>query len=161
MYIDGDKNYPTLNGTGTEDYIGTAWGQGKFINRFSGCTISDDSLMQWAFYRYHIPDPVFFKTDFKATIQQIGGTQTEKVAQFQLDKAPLIPVSTNESRYYSKDRVVDLSAPNTEKGWTNFYRSDDVSAVAYFYLDKPANNLPAIQAVSMRTKNLERRSTKK
>lgn len=70
MYLDGDKDYPTLNGTGTEDYIGTAWGQGKFINSFTGCTVADDSLLQWAFYRYHIPDPVFFKEACRVTIQQ-------------------------------------------------------------------------------------------
>jgi hypothetical protein len=29
MYIDNDREYPTFNGTGTEDYIGTAWGQGR------------------------------------------------------------------------------------------------------------------------------------
>jgi hypothetical protein len=28
MYLDGDKNLPTIVGTGTEDYISTAWGQG-------------------------------------------------------------------------------------------------------------------------------------
>jgi len=76
MYLDGDTDYPTLNGTGTEDYIGTAWGQGKFISTYTGCSIADDSLLQWAFYRYHIPDPVYFKTDCRVTIQQIGGDGT-------------------------------------------------------------------------------------
>lgn len=160
MYLDGDKNYPTLNGTGTEDYIGTAWGQGKFINKYTGCTIADDSLMQWSFYRYHIPDPIYFKTDFKATIQQIGGAQTEKVARYQLEKAPLIPVTTNDSRLYKKDSVVDLNGLNTQMGWTNFYRRDDVSAVAYFYLDRPVSNLPQIQAVSIRTKDVDRKFPK-
>jgi hypothetical protein len=160
MYIDGDKDYPTLNGTGTEDYIGTAWGQGKFINNYNGCTILDDTLLQWAFYRYHILDPVYFKTDFKATIQQIGGDQTENVAGFQIEKSPLIPVSTNNSRFYKKDSIVDLNTPNTEKGWTNFYRSDDVSATAYFYLDKPFSNLAPIQAVSIRTKDIDRKLSK-
>lgn len=27
FYIDGDKEFPTLSGTGVEDYIGTAWGR--------------------------------------------------------------------------------------------------------------------------------------
>lgn len=34
MYLDGDANFPTIAGTGTEDYIGTAWGQGKFANLY-------------------------------------------------------------------------------------------------------------------------------
>jgi hypothetical protein len=37
---------------------------------------------------------------------------------------------------------------------TNFYRSDDVSATAYFYLDKPENNLPEIQPMEMRTRQM-------
>jgi hypothetical protein len=33
----------------------------------------------------------------------------------------------------------------------NFYRSDDVSATAYFYLGTPSNNLPPLQDVAVRT----------
>ena len=156
IYLDDDKEYPSLNGTGTEDYIGTAWGQGKFINNYTGCTVADDSLLQWAFYRFHIPDPVFFKTGCRVTMQQIGGDGTDSVAAYQKEGAPLIPVSTSESQFhsfYKKDSVVQL-ANATYKGWTNFYRSDDVSAVAYFYLDKPASNLNAIQTVAIRTTGL-------
>jgi len=36
------------------------------------------------------------------------------------------------------------------EGWTNFYRSDDVSAVAYFYLDRPENGLPPLAPVQDR-----------
>ena len=28
VYLDGDTDHPTLQGTGTEDYIGSGWGQG-------------------------------------------------------------------------------------------------------------------------------------
>lgn len=154
MYIDGDKTYPTLNGTGTEDYIATAYGQGKFINNYAGCTIADDSLLQWAFYRFHIPDPIFFKTDCRITIQQLGGDETDKVAEYQQAKAPIIPVTTDNGSihaYYKKDSIVTLDSATKIKGWTNFYRSDDVSATAYFYLDKPVNNLAALQGVKLRT----------
>jgi hypothetical protein len=157
IYLDGDNQYPTLVGTGTEDYIGTAWGQGKFINTYTGCTIADDSLLQWAFYRFHIIDPVFFHNNIRVTIQQIGGDVTEKVAKFQAEKSPLIPVSTNDFRFYKKDSIVDMNNPALLKGWTNFYRSDDVSAVAYFYFDKPGSNLPPIQALAARIKDLERK----
>jgi len=156
MYLDGDKDYPTLNGTGTEDYIGTAWGQGKFINTYSGCSVADDSLLQYAFYRYHIPDPVYFKTDCKVVIQQIGGDGTENVALYQKNNAPLIPVTTDTGKlipYYQKGGATKLD-PSMPKGWTNFYRSDDVSATAYFYLDKPSDNLEALQPVALRTANL-------
>lgn len=157
IYLDGDKDYPTLNGTGTEDYIGTAWGQGKFINNYTGCSIADDTLMQWAFYRFHIPDPVYFKTDCRVTIQQIGGNGTAAVAGYQQKGVPVIPVTTDDGRlhpYYKKDSVVKLDTTSMPVGWTNFYRTDDVSATAYFYLDKPSGNLPAIQPVAIRTVNL-------
>jgi len=36
MYLDGDTEYPTIAGTGTEDYIGTAYGQGKFNHMHQG-----------------------------------------------------------------------------------------------------------------------------
>ena len=98
MYLDGDQEYPTLNGTGTEDFIGSAWGQSKFINQYTGCTIASDSLLQYAFYRYHIPDPVYFKTGCMVALQQIGGAATDSVAVYQKNKAPLIVVSTDNGQ---------------------------------------------------------------
>ena len=44
-----------------------------------------------------------------------------------------------------------LSDPSLPDGHTNFYRSDDVAAVAYFYLDRPENGLPAIAPAAERT----------
>jgi hypothetical protein len=39
--LDGDRpGRPTLVGTGAEDYIGTAWGQGAYVNRFQGAPIA-------------------------------------------------------------------------------------------------------------------------
>lgn len=157
IYLDKDKEYPTLNGTGTEDYIGTAWGQGKFINNYSGCTIASDSLLQWAFYRFHIPDPIYFKTACRATIQQIGGDVTDSVAAYQREGAPLKPVTTDGNgfkKFYEKGKTFNLADTSNGKGWTNFYRSDDVSAVAYFYLDKPVSGLPPIQPIQIRTTKL-------
>ncbi len=157
MFLDDDTNYPTLNGTGTEDYIGTAWGQGKFTNNYSGCLIADDSLLQWCYYRYHIPDPVFFKTGCRVTIQQIGGSATRAVEGYQHANISLIPVTTDNGKinaYYNKDSVVQIDTATMPQGWTNFYRADDVSATAYFYLDKASDSLTALQVVSMRTVNL-------
>ncbi len=37
VYLDGDTNFPTLCGTGTEDYIGDGYGQDRFAHRFTGC----------------------------------------------------------------------------------------------------------------------------
>jgi len=39
--------------------------------------------------------------------------------------------------------------------WTNYYRQDDVCAVAYFYLDSPVNELPPLAPVEKRIENLK------
>jgi len=52
---------------------------------------------------------------------------------------------------YTKDSVVKIDTATMPKGWTNFYRSDDVSATAYFYLNTPSNSLPEIQSAAIRT----------
>lgn len=158
IYTDGDTSLPTLVGSGTEDYIGTAWGQGKFCTRYTGCLISDEANKQWAFFRYHIIDPIFFTTDLKATIQQIGGNEKSKVLALQKEGVPLIPVTIHEvptmHPIYNPQKPADLSDKTLPEGWTNYYRSDDFSATAYFYLDKPENNLPALQSVNIRTAKL-------
>lgn len=161
MYIDGDTEFPTLAGTGTEDYIGTAWGQGKYVNNFTGCTVADDSLKEWAFYRFHLPDPIFFKENICATLQQIGGADLATVAGYQDEGAPLIPVSIDSegllTPIFTPGSPVKLDPKGKLKGWTNFYRSDDVSATAYFYLDKNSSDLPQIQPVNIRVVNLRKR----
>lgn len=157
IYLDDDKNYPSLVGTGTEDYIGTGWGQGQFINNYSGCTIADAKNMQWAYYRYHIPDPVFFQSGCRASIQQIGGDDKQKVQALLKSKTPLIPISIDSvGKLFQllKDNK-SLSDPSLPTGWTNFYRSDDVSATAYFYLDSPTDQLPDLQPLAIRVYNLK------
>jgi hypothetical protein len=155
MYLDGDDKYPTLVGSGTEDYIGTAWGQGLFHTRTTGCLVADSKNLQWAYYRYHIPDPVYFKTDCRVTIQQIGGNSREIVSGLLKKGVNLIPVTVHDAprmiHIYEKGRIADLEDPSLPDAWTNFYRSDDISATCYFYLDTPADDLPDIQPVSLRT----------
>jgi hypothetical protein len=86
FYMDGDSDYPTINGTGTEDYF---CGSYNFENRktkryqefstaYSGLhqVIRPDGLYvsQQAFglYRWHIMDPIRFEKDLKVTIQDLG-----------------------------------------------------------------------------------------
>jgi len=42
----------------------------------------------------------------------------------------------------------------TTKDGAYFYRSDDVSATAYFYLNKPSSNLPELPDVNLRIKGM-------
>ncbi|HLL02485.1 MAG TPA: glycoside hydrolase family 172 protein [Myxococcaceae bacterium] len=165
--LDGDKENPSLVGTGTEDYIGTAWGQGAYINRFQGAPIADEPQGRWTFYRFHVPDPVWFAKDIEVSMQQLGGARKAIVLELQKQGAPLIPVTidpgsrNNFQQLLVKDPPVQLSDPSLPDGHTNFYRSDDVSAVAYFYLDRPENGLPPLAASSERTAALRVRAEKK
>ena len=119
FYLDGDHDYPTICGTGTEDYFGGAW---SFAGQIDGRTVentyntpfmgypyyshhdegihnlyhNDDILPQRGFYRWHIMDPVLFEEDLRITIQQIG---------------------------------------TCHKG--NFERQDDLASVAYWYQCEP------------------------
>jgi len=76
FFIDGDKEYPTYCGTGTEDYFGGAWGFGKtFSGPFLGYPLWDKpegGIPRHALYRWHVMDPVRFRSDFRATIQALG-----------------------------------------------------------------------------------------
>lgn len=158
VYMDGDKQCPTLVGTGTEDYIGDAWSQKEFFNDYSGCLLADDANLQWTFYRYHIPDPMFFATDCRMTIQQMGSSFTKEVVAAQKAGAPMLPVSLEDgkgrSRHLYRSGVgFDSAAPDEQ--FAIFYRSDDVCATAYFYLDKPANQLPLLQPLTTRQYNLK------
>lgn len=159
IYLDGDEKYPTLVGTGTEDYVGTAWGQGTFDHKYQGSLIVDKEAGRYAFYRYHIPDPVYFQKDIKVTIHQMGGAMKEEVIKFIENGAKLLPVTGGEVPNMVKllelNPVPDIHDPEFPEGWTNFYRVDDWSSTAYFYLNKPTNNLQGLPAVEQRIQNLK------
>jgi hypothetical protein len=160
VYLEGDGEYPSLVGTGTEDYIGTAWGQGVFAGRYQGCLVADPERRQWAFYRYHVPDPVFFQEECRVTLQQIGGASKEQVLALQAAGAELIPISIDGGGAWQFHNLLEtmpeaaLADPGVPEGWCNFYRRDDVSACVYFYLDRPANDLPTLAPVDERTAGL-------
>ncbi|HEY0743436.1 MAG TPA: glycoside hydrolase family 172 protein [Chryseosolibacter sp.] len=158
MYLDGDTNFPTLIGTGTEDYIGTAWGQGQYAHRYQGCPLADEKNKQWSFYRYHVPDPVYFNNSLSVMFQQIGGEMTDFVRRLKKKGAVMRPVSVAAGdkfyKLFDMNPIPDLMDSTFPQGWTNYYREDDFSSTAYFYLDKPMNGLPALQNVQQRTRNL-------
>jgi hypothetical protein len=159
MYLDGDTDLPTLIGTGTEDYIGSAWEQGTFANRFQGSLIVDKEKGLYTYYRYHIPDHVYLYEDIQVTIQRMGGAQKEKVIQLLEKGAELVPVTAgdapNQISLFDQDPPLDIHDEDFPPGWTNFYRKDDWSSTAYFYLDKPVSHLPELQVVEKRTEKLQ------
>ena len=144
IYLDGDQQYPTLCGTGIEDYIGTSWGQGKFSHDYSGCPLSDNKH-QWdaecGFYRFHIPDPIFFQSNIRATIQQLGGCGNgEAIAKM---KNAGIQLSRGKE-------IIDMDKLIADKTGTLYDRHDDWSSCVYFYLDKPENELPPLASLEER-----------
>lgn len=145
MFIDGDTEHPTLCGTGTEDYIATGWGQGCYSMMWHGCPLADEDKMQYGFYRLHGPDPVYFESDIRVTIQQIGFT-TKEVLLAHLRSSGV------EGVIAIGDGTELITADGLESGqeMNLFERQDDWCAVAYFYLDKPSSVLPAIDEYQAR-----------
>jgi hypothetical protein len=85
FFLDGDDPWPTICGTGTEDYFGGAWNfeggsgaYGTFSTPFLGLpqVIRPDGLYiantRFGMYRWHVQDPIRFKTDLRVTIQALG-----------------------------------------------------------------------------------------
>lgn len=87
FYLDGDDEYPTICGTGTEDYFCGSYnfdvgkehgGYREFTTPYSGLAqvIRPDGLyrsqMRFGMYRWHITDPIRFERDLRVTIQALG-----------------------------------------------------------------------------------------
>ena len=163
MYIDVDTDLPPIAGTGTEDYIGTGWGQGKFQMRYQGCLIAENGPAQFAFYRYHVPDPVFFHKDIRVTLQQMGGASKKQVVELLAKGVEVNPVSIDTDGTFIKllesGAPIDLAAHESpDEAWVNMYRRDDVCATALFYLDAPKNGLPGLAPVDLRVAGLPERT---
>ncbi|MBW4331798.1 DUF2961 domain-containing protein [Stakelama sp. CBK3Z-3] len=158
IWLDSDREHPSLVGTGVEDYFGSAWGMTRFVTMNSGCTIVNPDERYWSCYRYHIPDPVWFHHDIRVAVQQIGGGPLDQVRQLLRDGAPLKPISIDEEGSFVPLMMMKnppkLSDPDYPEGWTNYLRSDDWSAVAYFYLATPTDNLPGLGPVADRLHDL-------
>jgi hypothetical protein len=86
FYMDGDKAFPTIAGTGTEDYFCGSYNfENKekkqyetFTTPYSGLAqvIRPDGLYQsqqrFGLYRWHLTDPIRFENDLRVTIQALG-----------------------------------------------------------------------------------------
>lgn len=119
FYIDGDTQYPTICGTGTEDYFCGAWNFDvngaylEFNTPYTGLSkVSDlDSLYRvqryFDMYRWHITDPIYFESDLRVTIQALG--------------------------WRSEHRYLPLQ--------------DDISSVAYWYSDDLENDYPKFPTI--------------
>ncbi len=77
IFMDGDDEFPTICGTGTEDYFGGAW---CFADTYSapymgyplGVKGEPRQGDRHGLYRFHILDPIRFEKDLKVDMQAIG-----------------------------------------------------------------------------------------
>ena len=112
FYLDGDGEFPTVCGTGTEDYFGGAWCwevDGRYVS-YSGLyagvhfihepTGAEDCQQRFSMYRWHVADPIRFEQNIRVALQDLGWA---KNARAYLD------------------------------------RSDDFSSVAYWYQTLPTS----------------------
>ena len=121
FYVDGDKEFPTICGTGTEDYFCGAndfnvpGPDGRphcveFTTPYSGLpqVISPDGLLdsqsRFGMYRWHITDPIRFRRGLKVTMQALG--------------------------WQSGGRYLRLQ--------------DDIASVAFWYQQEPHKKFPAL-----------------
>lgn len=84
FFMDGDKQFPTIIGTGTEDYFCGSYNfdrNGKYVTfttPYAGLVqvLPPDQTykagQRFGLYRWHVMDPVRFKKDLKITIQDLG-----------------------------------------------------------------------------------------
>ncbi|UCH34874.1 MAG: DUF2961 domain-containing protein, partial [Armatimonadota bacterium] len=93
FFMDGDKDFPTICGTGTEDYFGGAWGfQDTFNGPFLGYPLwqrNAPDVPKHGLYRWHIMDPIRFRRDLKVTIQALGWWPNAKFQPLEDDIASL------------------------------------------------------------------------
>lgn len=109
FFIDGAEA-PQLKGTGTEDYFSDAWGFREFSQPYNGVSMYEGVLVgdRVTAYRWHIPDPVVFKTGLKLEMEHKGSIYDESG-----------PITTAMLAGFEE-------------------RPDWVSSVAFWYQDPPA-----------------------
>ncbi|HUU29568.1 MAG TPA: glycoside hydrolase family 172 protein [archaeon] len=145
IYLDGDNEFPTLVGTGTEDLVGSAWGLGAFNHRFQGCLLTASANGVWGFYRYHVVDPVYFHQDIRVDLQQMSGAMVQEIIQ-----------NIKPENYPELVEGHKIFDPKVNKeGWHNFEAPQDVCATAYWYQALPSPRWEALEPYEKRMKDLE------
>lgn len=99
FYIDGDDEFPTICGTGTEDYVGGSYDwvvDGQYVpysTPYMGMhqVIRPDGAYQsqqrFGLYRWHIVDPIRFEQDLRVTVQALGWRADHRYLPLQCDMA--------------------------------------------------------------------------
>jgi len=76
IYLDGDTKFPTICGTGAEDYVGLSFGIQQTPFLYNGCSLTETPFV--SMYRWHLPDPIYWHEECRVTMQQIAWTGGEE-----------------------------------------------------------------------------------
>lgn len=166
VYLDGDTKFPTLCGTGTEDLVGSGYGQGKYDHLYQGNHylskegasegVKSGGVVVFAdrqgYYRFHVPDPLYFYNDIHIAIQVMGGSSYDLFLKA-MDKDPNLKLmKTGEAgNYYTRKELESLDP----KIGTTVERVDDHFATSYWYMDSPTNSLPELVPYEKRVEGLD------
>jgi len=97
VFMDGDTEFPTIAGTGSEDWVGLSYGLQQTPYLFNGASLNANPF--YTMYRWHLPDPVAWRREARITIQQIrwddGLAEIEddwSTATFWYEPAPSAPL---------------------------------------------------------------------
>lgn len=119
FYMDGDTDFPTICGTGTEDYFCGAYNfdvGGKYreyTTPYAGLSKVGDtdetyiSQRYFDMYRWHITDPIYFKKDLRVTIQALGWRSEGRYLPLQDDLSSVA--------YWYSDNLNDSYLPMLSK----------------------------------------------
>jgi hypothetical protein len=134
IYRDGDDVFPTVAGTGLEDYVGSAWGLGRHAALYGGAPLlvcppngSPDFV---GFFRWHLLDPVMFSSRLRVTIQQIGAIAFTPGQEAELEEFRRTRVLSGMGFYPVEMFPSSLAV-------AHFERVDDYSAAAFVYCSTP------------------------
>ncbi len=75
FYVDGE-DYPSIEGTGSEDYFNDAWGLRVDTGPYAGVSIAEgtDLGSRMSAYRWHLLDPIPFERSLRFEIEHAGWT---------------------------------------------------------------------------------------
>jgi hypothetical protein len=142
FYLDGDAEYPTICGTGTEDYFGGAW---CFYEEQNGQ--QNEVTYSTPFLGHHY----FSGLESSKVFLSFGGNN-----QYKMNKVYDIMPKHGLYRFHVMDPVIfekDIKVTIQQIGhdqYELFERTDDVSSVAYWYQDAPCRNFPKLPAARER-----------
>ncbi len=118
FFIDGDTEYPTVCGTGTEDYFCGSYDfeiDHKYIefctpyvglSKVGKTDECYESQRSFDMYRWHVTDPIYFKNDLRVTIQALGWYKNHAYQPLQDDISSVA--------YWYSDSLSDVYPPLPE-----------------------------------------------